>query len=128
MIDHVSIPVSDLSRSRAFYGEVLSTIGLAELVNRPTTIGFGKTYPEFWLNARPGMQSIEESFGAHVCLRAKSEDAVAAFHKAALKHGGRDAGAPGPRQAALGPYFGAFIFDLDGNKMEVLTFPRREPT
>ena len=128
MIDHVSIPVSDLADARAFYGEVLATIGLAELVNRPATIGYGKKYPEFWLNARPGMLAIGQDFGAHVCLRAASKEAVTAFHDTALKHGGRDAGGPGPRQAALGPYFGAFIFDLDGNKIEVLTFPRTEAT
>ena len=37
---------------------------------------------------------------------------------------GRDAGEPGPRQAAMTTYYGAFIFDPDGNKVEAVTFPR----
>jgi catechol 2,3-dioxygenase-like lactoylglutathione lyase family enzyme len=48
---------------------------------------------------------------------------VSAFHAAALANGGRDAGEPGPRQAAFTTYFGAFIFDPDGNKIEAVHFP-----
>jgi len=60
----------------------------------------------------------------HICLRRRDEDSVRAFHAAALANGGADAGAPGPRQAAMTTYFGAFIFDPDGNKIEAVTFPR----
>lgn len=127
MIDHVSVPVSNLALSRVFYGTVLTAIGLNELVFRQSTVGYGKKYPEFWINARPHMKPVDSDFGAHVCLRAASEAAVIAFHQAAVEQGGSDAGAPGPRKAALGPYFGAFIFDPDGNKIEVLTFPRAKP-
>ncbi len=124
MIDHVSVPVSNLALSRAFYGTVLSAIGLNELVSRQSTVGYGKKYPEFWINARPQMKPIDRNYGAHVCLRTASEAVVIAFHQTAIEQGGGDAGTPGPRTAALGPYFGAFIFDPDGNKIEVLTFPR----
>ena len=126
MIDHVSLAVSDLAVSRAFYRGVLETIGLNELVLRETTVGFGKKYAELWINARPGMDRVDEDAGAHVCLRASSESAVTAFHEAAIALGGTDAGAPGGRRGALGPYFGAFIYDPDGNKIEALTFPRSE--
>jgi len=59
-----------------------------------------------------------------VCLRAPSDDAVRAFHAAALAGGGRCDGPPGPRQAAFTTYFGAFVRDLDGNKLEAVCFPR----
>ena len=62
--------------------------------------------------------------GGHVALRAGSEEAVRAFHAAALAGGGRCDGEPGPRQAAMTTYFGAFILDPDGNKLEALSFPR----
>jgi hypothetical protein len=52
---------------------------------------------------------------------------VRAFHAAALAGGCKDAGAPGPRQAAITMYCAAFIFDLDGNKVEAASFPR-DPT
>lgn len=123
MIDHISLPVSDLARSAAFYEAVLAPLGYRKLVERPATIGFGKTYPEFWLNARPGMAPAPEDAGMHVALRAADTAAVEAFHAAALRLGGRDDGAPGPRPAAMTTYFGAFIRDPDGNKVEAMTFP-----
>ena len=123
MIDHVSLPVSDLARSAAFYEAVLAPLGYRKLVERPATIGFGKTYPEFWLNARPRMAPAPEDTGMHVALRAADTAAVEAFHAAALRLGGRDDGAPGPRPAAMTTYFGAFIRDPDGNKVEAMTFP-----
>jgi catechol 2,3-dioxygenase-like lactoylglutathione lyase family enzyme len=127
MIDHVSLAVSDLARSAAFYESVLAPLGLNKLVEREGfTVGFGKRYPEFWLNAREGLTPQPESTGTHICLRAPSENAVRAFHAAALANGGRDAGLPGPRQAAFTTYFGAFIFDPDGNKIETVNFPRGE--
>jgi catechol 2,3-dioxygenase-like lactoylglutathione lyase family enzyme len=124
VIDHVSLAVADLARSDAFYEKVLGPLGLARLVAREATIGFGKRYPEFWLNARPGLVPQLETTGTHVCLRAPSEEAVRAFHALALASGGKDAGLPGPRQAAFTTYFGAFILDPDGNKIEAVNFPR----
>jgi len=123
MIDHISFAVADLAKSTAFYEAVLAPLGLAILVAREgASTGFGKRYPEFWLNARPGIAPGPD--GAHICLRAPSQDAVRQFHTAALALGGRDAGAPGPRQAAFTTYFGAFILDPDGNKIEAVNFPR----
>ena len=124
MIDHISIAVSDMARSAAFYEAVLGPIGLAKLVDfAQARVGFGKKDPEFWLNVREGLEPQPESTGIHICLRAPSEDAVREFHDAALARGGRTAGDPGPRQAAFTTYFGAFIFDPDGNKIEAVTFP-----
>jgi catechol 2,3-dioxygenase-like lactoylglutathione lyase family enzyme len=124
LIDHVSVAVSDLARGGAFYDAVLAPLGLTRLVTRESTIGFGKSYPEFWINLRHDMPSVPQSTGVHICLRTRSEDSVRAFHVAALAQGGADAGAPGPRQAAMTTYFGAFVFDRDGNKIEAVTFPR----
>lgn len=126
MIDHVSIAVSDLTASAAFYEDVLAPLGLKLLTERANTVGFGKKYPELWLNARPGMAKVPDDTGNHVCLRAPSKKAVTAFHDSAVALGGRSDGEPGERPAARSPYFGAFIRDPDGNKIEALTFPRDE--
>jgi catechol 2,3-dioxygenase-like lactoylglutathione lyase family enzyme len=123
MIDHVSFAVSDLARSAAFYEAVLAPLSLTKLVTREATVGFGKAYPEFWINLREGHAPQPATTGIHICLRTRSEDNVRAFHAAALSNGGTDAGAPGPRQAAMTTYYGAFIFDPDGNKLEAVTFP-----
>ena len=124
MIDHVSIAVSDLTRSAAFYDAVLAPLGFTRLAEREHTIGFGKTYPEFWLNLRSDMEVVPEGTGIHICLRASSRHAVDAFHAAALTQGGRDDGPPGDRQAQMTTYYGAFIRDADGNEIEAVTFPR----
>ncbi len=126
MIDHISIAVSDLARSTAFYDAVLAPLELKRLIARAgSTVGFGKKYPEFWLNARDGLAPQPEATGMHICLRGPSEGAIRAFHAAALAQGGKTAGNPGPRQAAFTTYFGAFIFDPDGNKIEAVYFAKK---
>lgn len=120
MIDHVSIGVRDLNAAAAFYEPVLATIGFAKLVVRDANVGFGKTYPEFWLNERPGRTPSDD--GAHVCLRARSTELVAAFHAEALQRGAFDDGAPGLRPQYSTSYYAAFIRDADGNRVEVVTF------
>ena len=122
MIDHVSIAVRDLEAAARFYEPVLAAIGYAKLVARPATVGFGKRYPEFWLNRRPGMDRVADDSGVHVCLRVRGTEAVDAFHAAALAAGGRSDGAPGARQASAEGYYAAFIRDPDGNRIEAVTF------
>src|SRR3954469_21921194 len=123
MIDHVSIGVSDLERSARFYEQALTPLGLSRLVTRPATIGFGKTYPEFWVNLRADMAKVAHDSGVHVCLRAKSINDVDAFHAAALVAGGRSDGAPGLRpHNRVRRYYAAFIVDPDGNRIEAVTF------
>lgn len=127
MIDHISIAVRDLARSTAFYESVLAPLELTKLVDRSlATIGFGRKYPEFWLNAREHLPPQPETTGIHICLRAPSEQAVTQFHANALSQGGKSAGEPGPRQAAFTSDFGAFIFDPDGNKIETVFLPRKD--
>jgi catechol 2,3-dioxygenase-like lactoylglutathione lyase family enzyme len=122
MIDHVSIAVRDLAASARFYETVLATLGYAKLADRPATIGFGKKYPEFWLNERHNMTPVDADTGMHVCLRASSVEAVQAFHAAAIKAGGTSDGAPGPRSGQIGGYYAAFIRDPEGNRVEAATF------
>jgi catechol 2,3-dioxygenase-like lactoylglutathione lyase family enzyme len=124
MIDHISVAVTSLERSARFYELTLAPLGLSRLVTRPATIGFGKTYPEFWINLRPAMAPVEPASGAHICLRARSTDEVDAFHAAALQAGGRSDGAPGLRPHDRVRYYAAFVIDPDGNRIEAVTFPK----
>jgi len=122
MIDHLSIGVRDLERSARFYETTLAPLGLSPLVRRPATVGFGKSYPEFWINLRTEMAQVAPDSGVHICLRAKSAGEVDAFHAAALKAGGRSDGAPGLRPHDRVRYYAAFIVDPDGNRIEAVTF------
>jgi catechol 2,3-dioxygenase-like lactoylglutathione lyase family enzyme len=126
MIDHVSIAVRDLDRSARFYQGVLAAIGYEKLVVRPRTIGFGKAYPEFWLNLRATVAPVEVDGGAHVALRARTIELVDAFHAAALAAGGTSDGAPGLRPQHGEGYYAAFIRDPDGNRIEAVTFLKAE--
>jgi catechol 2,3-dioxygenase-like lactoylglutathione lyase family enzyme len=123
MIDHVSVGVRDLERAARFYVPALAALGLSRLVTRPATIGFGKSYPEFWINLRGGMAEVPRDSGTHICLRAKSTSEVDAFHAAALAAGGASDGGPGLRPHDRVRYYTAFVVDPDGNRIEAVTFP-----
>ena len=122
MIDHVSVGVADLERAERFYEAALAALGLSRLVTRPGTIGFGKSYPEFWINLRAGMAKVAPESGVHICLRAKTAADVDAFHAAALAAGAESDGGPGLRPHDRVRYYAAFIRDGDGNRIEAVTF------
>jgi catechol 2,3-dioxygenase-like lactoylglutathione lyase family enzyme len=123
MIDHISVGVSDLDRAARFYEMALAALGLSRLVSRPATVGFGKIYPEFWINLRPTMAKVAPESGVHICLRAKTMEEVDTFHAAALSAGGLSDGAPGLRPHDRVSYYAAFVLDPDGNRIEAVTFP-----
>jgi catechol 2,3-dioxygenase-like lactoylglutathione lyase family enzyme len=126
MIDHVSLAVSDLERAMAFYERALAPLGLMRLVTRPAMAGFGKTYPELWINLRAGMQSVPPGSGVHLCLRARSIAEIDAFHAAALEAGAISESPPSLRPHDRVSYYAAFIADHDGNRIEAVTFPQQK--
>ena len=124
MIDHVSLAVSDLDRSVPFYERLFAPLGMTKLVVRPAAIGFGKAYPEVWLNLRGAMPPVPPSSGVHLCLRAKTVEEVDAFHAAAVAAGGVSESAPSLRPHDRVRYYAAFIADPDGNRIEAVTFTK----
>jgi len=124
MIDHVSLAVSDLVRAVAFYEQAFAPLGLSKLVTRPAMVGFGKSYPEVWINLRSGMPRLSADSGAHICLRAKTTAEVDAFHVAAMAAGATSESAPSLRPHDRVRYYAAFIIDADGNRIEAVTFPQ----
>jgi catechol 2,3-dioxygenase-like lactoylglutathione lyase family enzyme len=123
MIDHISIAVRDLDRAERFYEPLLATLGMVKLREWPeAAVGYGKKYPEFWINARAGMVPVAADSGVHICLRAASREAVDAFYAAALGGGGTSDGAPGFRAKYHENYYAAFVRDPDGNRIEAVTF------
>ena len=123
MIDHISIAVRDIKAAEVFYTALLASLGFSKLREWPdAAIGYGKKYPEFWINGRPEMTSVTADGGVHICLRAASTEMVDAFHAAALAGGGTSDGAPGLRAQYHDRYYAAFIRDADGNRIEAVTF------
>jgi catechol 2,3-dioxygenase-like lactoylglutathione lyase family enzyme len=121
-IDHISIPVSDFERSAAFYDPVLATLGLIRRKQREGAIGWGPddvAPPIFWILARePGHAT--PGIGLHLSFRARDRAEVQAFHETALRHGGTDAGGPGVRPQYTAGFYGCFILDPDGFKIEAV--------
>jgi catechol 2,3-dioxygenase-like lactoylglutathione lyase family enzyme len=127
MIDHISIAVRDLDAGARFYEALLGALGMSKLREWPgAAIGYGKKYPEFWINKRAAMAPVAQDSGVHICLRAPSTEAVDAFHAAALAAGGRSDGAPGLRAQYHESYYAAFIRDPDGNRIEAVTFVKAQ--
>ena len=123
MIDHISIAVRDIKAAEAFYTGLLAPLGLSKLREWPdAAIGYGKKYPEFWINRRSEMMPVAQDSGVHICLRAVSTGVVDAFHAAALAGGGTSDGEPGPRAEYNERYYAAFVRDPDGNRIEAVTF------
>jgi catechol 2,3-dioxygenase-like lactoylglutathione lyase family enzyme len=123
MIDHISISVRDLKAAERFYTALLAPLGLTKLREWPdAAIGYGKKYPEFWINLRANMARVADDSGAHICLRAPEKAAVDAFHAAALAGGGTSYGTPGMRAEYHESYYAAFIRDPNGNRIEAVTF------
>jgi catechol 2,3-dioxygenase-like lactoylglutathione lyase family enzyme len=125
MIDHISVAVRDLRAAEVFYTALLAPLGLAKMREWPdAAIGYGKKHPEFWINRRAEMDRVGDDSGVHICLRAPDIAAVDAFHAAALKAGGTSDAAPGLRPHYYAGYYAAFVRDLDGNRIEAVTFMR----
>ena len=124
MLDHVSLGANDIARARAFYAPVLATVGLGvvrEAAGRFVDFGAaGPLNPEFSLETPTDGRSATAGNGVHVAFSASSREAVDAFHATALRNGGRCAGPPGLRPNYGPHYYGAFVFDLEGNKIEAV--------
>lgn len=119
IIDHVGITAADFGKAKAFYVATLGTLGielLSDFAHAGTShAGFGKGNPTFWLSS--GKQHRGEM---HLCFKAASRAEVVAFYTVALSMGGRDNGPPGIRAHYHPNYFGAFVYDLDGNNIEAV--------
>jgi catechol 2,3-dioxygenase-like lactoylglutathione lyase family enzyme len=93
VLDHVSLGVSDLERSRRFYDAALRPLGIVRIIDfgegRGSDYGAmaGSLGVEFTITVQP---NVAPSRGMHLCFRAPNRDAVSAFHSAALMSGGRD--------------------------------------
>jgi predicted lactoylglutathione lyase len=116
MIDHVSLRVQDFERAVAFYRAALAPIGYEVVMEFSGAAGLGAGgKPDFWI-----MQSDPPIHATHVAF-ASERALVDAFHAAAVAAGGSDNGAPGLRPEYHPHYYGAFVFDPEGNNVEVVS-------
>lgn len=118
IISHISIGTNDFEKAIAFYDQVLSTLDCRRLMEHPGAIAYGKQYPEFWVNAPFDNKAATVGNGTHVGFIAPTKEAVHAFYEAAIAAGAEGDGPPGGRDEYGAPYYGCFVRDLDGHKIE----------
>lgn len=124
MLHHVSVGVRNVEEAVKFYDRVLGTLGYRRVMEfLPYAVAYGDGAPEFWVQLPADRAPASVGNGVHIGFAARSQAAVQAFHREALAAGGKDEGAAGPRPDYGPHYFGAFVRDLDGNKLEACIVP-----
>jgi catechol 2,3-dioxygenase-like lactoylglutathione lyase family enzyme len=118
MIDHVSIGARDLARAKLFYDAALGALGYKCLFEGDAGLGYGDEHPAFWVTATEHPVPADKRSGLHICFAAPTRAAVDAFHRAGLSTGGSDNGKPGLRPDYHANYYGAFVVDPDGYRVE----------
>ena len=118
ILSHVSVGTNDLARALQFYDAVLPVVGCRRIMEHPGAVAYGRAYPEFWVQTPADGKAASVGNGYHIGFFAESKHTVDDFHRAALAAGGVDDGAPGARPEYGAPYYGCFIRDPDGHKIE----------
>ena len=118
ILSHVSIGTSDFDRATRFYDTLLATLGCRRIMEHPGAVAYGRVYPEFWVQTPIDGKAASIGNGTHFGFFAASKAEVDAFHAAGVAAGATDDGAPGPRADYGAPYYGCFLRDPDGHKIE----------
>jgi catechol 2,3-dioxygenase-like lactoylglutathione lyase family enzyme len=119
VIDHLTIGVIDIDRSRRFYTAALAPLGFEEMgawSEAEREIAFGvKGADDFAISA-----AYPAGGHVHIAFSADSREAVRDFYEAALAAGGEDNGAPGERPEYSPGHYAAFVLDPDGHNVEAV--------
>jgi catechol 2,3-dioxygenase-like lactoylglutathione lyase family enzyme len=128
MIDHLSTVVTDITKARAFYDAVLSTLGAVRLMSFERDdiriSGYGRDgKPSFWIIERAGEKAPPKQ--GHLAFAAPNRLAVDAFYETALAAGATGNGAPGLRPHYHADYYASFVIDPDGDRLEAVCHYKR---
>ncbi len=118
MLNHVSIGVRDVARTKRFYDAALKPLGYSCLREAESSLGYGDAAVALWIIAAESPVPADKKSGLHFCFDAPTRKSVDAFHAAGVKAGGRDNGKPGLRSDYGPDYYAAFIVDPDGYRLE----------
>jgi len=120
MLSGVCIGTNNMQAAGTFYDEVLSCIGMSRVLTEPHELGYAGEDGKITLFLLTPFNKEPASFGngTQVMFYAPDSVAVDVFYRTALRCGGTDEGAPGPRDYHP-DYYGAYVRDLDGNKLNV---------
>ncbi len=122
ILSHVSVGTNNYEEAKSFYSTLLGAVGfkIIEDLVEYKCVSFGKKYPEFWVGQPMNDKEASPGNGAHVSFSVDSNELVDVFYNTALALGAMDNGTPGPRAHYGAGYYGAFVIDKDGNKIEAM--------
>ena len=122
IMSHVSLGTNDFKKAIAFYDKVMAAIGVKRIYEPEgvEAISYGRAFPEFWVQTPEDGAPAEIANGVHFAFLAPSKQAVQDFWEVALEAGAKPDGEPGPRPHYGAPYYGCFVRDLDGHKIEAM--------
>lgn len=124
VLDHVSITVKKLDSARSLYDAIMSALNVEKVYDRPGALGYGVRCDskEDFHTCLAVYESPDNNTDTrrHWCFKASTRTQVKNFHEAGLAHGGVDDGSPGLRPHYHEHYFGAFLLDPDGNRVEAV--------
>ena len=122
MIHHVSVGTNDPARAKRFYNAVLPIVGITFMAEDQEGIGWGSGTFHFSVQVPLDGQPATIGNGSHIAFAAEDREMVDRFYQAALDYGGSSDGEPGIRPKYDAHYYGAFVRDPDGNKIEAVTY------
>lgn len=125
ILSHVSLGTNRFADAAVFYDKVLATLDVRRVLDLSEefpAIAYGRAFPEFWIQAPHDGKPAQTANGLHVAFLASTPEQVHAFHAAALAAGGTCDGEPGPRPHYGAEYYGCFVRDLDGHKIEAMAW------
>ena len=121
MFSHVTLGTNDWPRAKPFWQAVMAALGQPVLFEYDGGIAFGEaTGPKTFIGPAFDGRPATNGNGTHVAFLASDRATVDTFHAAALAHGGTDEGPPGLRPHYHPHYYGAYVRDPDGNKLQAV--------
>jgi len=120
LISHVSLGTNNYEEAKEFYDTVMASIGAQCLMEHPGAAAYGRRFPEFWIQTPHDGMPADHGNGTHIAFFCDSEEQVNEFFETAVDAGATNDGAPGPRPLYGEAYYGCFVLDLDGNKIEAM--------
>ena len=121
MYSHTTVGTNDRARAERFYDAVMAVLEHPVLFKTPKFVAYGTPTGEKFFVVPPfDGREARSGNGVHIAFKVDSRAKVDAFWDAAMKNGGSDEGKPGLRPHYHPNYYGAYVRDPDGNKLQAV--------
>ena len=121
MFSHITLGTNDWARAKPFWGAVMSALNIPVFMEHEIGAAYGETIgPKIFIGPAYDQNPASVGNGSHAAFLAKSRAEVDSFYAAAMNNGGSDEGPPGLRPHYHPNYYGAYVRDPDGNKLQAV--------